>query len=94
MQRYRWATIWLLTVAGFVIGHAGAAIAQAPYTLRYAVDTERNINELSQRVAERQGFFAREGINLEIHRFVASPIARRCWPRGPTSMWRGCNCRN
>jgi ABC-type nitrate/sulfonate/bicarbonate transport system substrate-binding protein len=67
----RSATIGLLAAAGFAVAHAGAAAAQ-PYTLRYAVDTERNINELSQRVAERQGFFAREGINLEIHRFVAT----------------------
>jgi ABC-type nitrate/sulfonate/bicarbonate transport system substrate-binding protein len=69
-QRYRSATI--LAVLGFALGHGGTAVAQAPYTLRYAVDTERNINELSQRVAERQGFFAREGINLQIHRFVTT----------------------
>ena len=50
----------------------GLAAAQAPITLRYAVDTEGNINELSQRLAEREGFFAREGIKLEIHRFVTT----------------------
>jgi ABC-type nitrate/sulfonate/bicarbonate transport system substrate-binding protein len=57
---------------GFAFAPCGMAAAQAPVTLNYAVDTERNINELSQRVAERQGFFAREGINLQIHRFVTT----------------------
>ena len=71
-RRYPSATIALLATAGFAVGYAAAAAAQVPTTLRYAVDTERNINELSQRVAERQGFFAREGLNLEIHRFVAT----------------------
>lgn len=71
-RRYRSATIGLLAVAGFAFGYGATAAAQTPYRLRYAVDTERNINELSQRIAERQGFFAREGINLEVHRFVAT----------------------
>jgi ABC-type nitrate/sulfonate/bicarbonate transport system substrate-binding protein len=71
-QRYRSATMGFLAVLGFALGCGGGATAQAPYTLRYAVDTERNINELSQRVAERQGFFTREGINLQIHRFVTT----------------------
>ena len=71
-RRVHSAMIWFVATAGFAVGYAAAAAAQAPTTLRYAVDTERNINELSQRVAERQGFFAREGLNLEIHRFVAT----------------------
>src|ERR1700741_942336 len=70
----------LAAIIGFVAGaiaHSGPPAAQAPVTLRYAVDTERNINELSQRVAERQGFFAREGIKLEIHRFVTTANRER-----------------
>jgi len=51
---------------------AGAANAQQTYTLRYAVDTERNINALAQTVAERQGFFTREGLNFQPVRFVAT----------------------
>ena len=61
-----------LFAAGIAFGHSAAALAQAPITLRYAVDTKGNINELSQRLAEREGFFMREGLNLEIHRFVTT----------------------
>jgi ABC-type nitrate/sulfonate/bicarbonate transport system substrate-binding protein len=67
---FRSAIAGLVAMAGGLL--TTAASAQQTYTLRYAVDTERNINELSQRVAERQGFFAREGLNLEIHRFAAT----------------------
>jgi ABC-type nitrate/sulfonate/bicarbonate transport system substrate-binding protein len=70
----------LAAIVGLVAGAialSGTTAAQAPVTLRYAVDTERNINELSQRVAERQGFFAREGIKLEIHRFVTTANRER-----------------
>jgi ABC-type nitrate/sulfonate/bicarbonate transport system substrate-binding protein len=70
----RWAgVVFIGVLAAMAVAFGGSGVAAAqPYTLRYAVDTERNINELSQRVAVRQGFFAREGINLEIHRFVAT----------------------
>jgi ABC-type nitrate/sulfonate/bicarbonate transport system substrate-binding protein len=49
----------------------GAATAQ-PAVLRYGVDTERNLNALAQVVAEREGFFAREGIKLELVHFAAT----------------------
>ena len=65
----------ILRLIAMVLGalvSAGAATAQQTYTLRYAVDTERNINALAQTVAERQGFFSREGINLQPVRFVAT----------------------
>ncbi len=71
-QRYRSAIIGLFAAAGFALADGGTVAAQATYPLRYAVDTERNLNELSQRVAVRQGFFAREGIDLQLHRFVAT----------------------
>jgi ABC-type nitrate/sulfonate/bicarbonate transport system substrate-binding protein len=71
-QQYRSATIGFFALVAFSFGHGGTAAAQSTYTLRYAVDTERNLNELSQRVAVRQGFFAREGIDLQVHRFVAT----------------------
>jgi ABC-type nitrate/sulfonate/bicarbonate transport system substrate-binding protein len=61
----------LAATAAGALATAGAATAQT-YTLRYAVDTERNINALAQTVAERQGFFSREGINLQPVRFVAT----------------------
>jgi ABC-type nitrate/sulfonate/bicarbonate transport system substrate-binding protein len=71
-RRYRLAIIGLFAAAGFVVAHRGTAAAQAPLTLRYAVDTERNLNALSQTIAERQGLFAREGLNFQLVRFVAT----------------------
>ena len=69
-RRQRWATAGLAAVVVCALGPGGTAAAQPTYTLRYAVDTERNINALAQTVAERHGFFAREGINLQPVRFV------------------------
>src|ERR1700722_17067993 len=71
-RRYRSALIAFLGMAGFSLASAGMAAPQPAYSPRYAVDTERNINALAQTVAERQGFFAREGINLQPVRFVAT----------------------
>ncbi len=71
-QRCRSVILHLVAAALGAVASAGAATAQQTYTLRYAVDTERNINALAQTVAERQGFFSREGINLQPVRFVAT----------------------
>ncbi len=62
----------LFAMAVGALAFAGAATAQQTFTLRYAVDTERNINALAQTVAERQGFFTREGIDLKPVRFVST----------------------
>jgi ABC-type nitrate/sulfonate/bicarbonate transport system substrate-binding protein len=69
-KRHRWATIGVLAALGLAVGYGDMAAAQAPYTIRYGVDTERNINALSQAIAERQGFLAGEGIKLEPVRFL------------------------
>ena len=71
-QQCRSVILRLIATALGALASAGAATAQQTYTLRYAVDTERNINALAQTVAERQGFFSREGINLQPVRFVAT----------------------
>ncbi len=71
-RRGRLIILGLSALAVGALASAGAATAQQTYTLRYAVDTERNINALAQTVAERQGFFTREGINLQPVRFVAT----------------------
>src|ERR1700722_492743 len=71
-RRYRAAMIGFFAVVGLAIGGGGPAAAQPAYTLRYGVDTEGNINALAQRIAERQGFFVHEGINLQPVRFVAT----------------------
>ena len=71
-RRCRSVILRLIALAVAALAATGAATAQQTYTLRYAVDTERNINALSQTVAEQQGFFTREGINLQPVRFVAT----------------------
>jgi ABC-type nitrate/sulfonate/bicarbonate transport system substrate-binding protein len=38
-------------------------------TIRYGIDDERNINRLPQVVAEREGFFAREGLDIQPTRY-------------------------
>src|SRR5580704_11136479 len=70
-QRHRSAAVGFLAAVGLVVGCGDMAVAQAPLVIRYGVDTERNINALSQVIAERQGFLAREGIKLEPVRFLS-----------------------
>jgi len=70
-QRSRAAMIGLFA-AGVALAQGGTAAAQALAPLRYAVDTDRNINALSTRIAERQGFFAREGLDFKLVPFVAT----------------------
>jgi ABC-type nitrate/sulfonate/bicarbonate transport system substrate-binding protein len=52
------------------IGTASAAAGTD--TLRYAIDDEQNINRLPQVVAERRGFFTREGLNFQIVTFTSN----------------------
>lgn len=49
------------------IGVAGAADV-----IRYGIDDEQNINRLPQVIAEREGFFAREGVEVRIVPFTVS----------------------
>ena len=69
-RQNRSATIGWLAALAVAVGCGDMAAAQAPYTIRYGVDTERNINALSQVIAEREGFLAREAIKLEPVRFL------------------------
>ena len=69
-RRHRLAMTGLLAALGVAVGYGDMAATQAPYTIRYGVDTERNINALSQVIAERQGFLAREAIKLQPVRFL------------------------
>jgi ABC-type nitrate/sulfonate/bicarbonate transport system substrate-binding protein len=50
----------------------GSVSAQPSSTVRFGVDTEHNINALAQFIAEREGFFAREGIKLQLVHFLAT----------------------
>ncbi len=46
--------------------------AEATSTLRYGIDDDKNINRLPQVVAEQQGYFAREGLAVQIVPFSVS----------------------
>jgi ABC-type nitrate/sulfonate/bicarbonate transport system substrate-binding protein len=70
-QQLRAAMIGVFAT-GIALAQAGAAAAQTLAPLRYAVDTDRNINALSTRISERQGFFAREGLDFKLVPFVAT----------------------
>src|SRR3954451_7700221 len=60
----------MLAATMLVAGVLGTGRSVAQTTIRYGVDTDRNINALAQVVAQREGFFAREGIRLEPIRFL------------------------
>jgi ABC-type nitrate/sulfonate/bicarbonate transport system substrate-binding protein len=55
-----------------VSGAAWSGSACAADVLRYGIDDDKNINRLPQVVAEREGFFAREGIEVQIVPFTVS----------------------
>jgi len=59
-----------LALAASGLGLSGAA--SAADTLRYGIDDDRNIARLPQVVAEREGFFSREGIEVQIVPFTSS----------------------
>jgi ABC-type nitrate/sulfonate/bicarbonate transport system substrate-binding protein len=65
-----------IAVMGFVATIAwgsGASASAAQLTaLHFGVDTQRNINGLALAVADREGFFAREGLALEQTQFLAT----------------------
>jgi ABC-type nitrate/sulfonate/bicarbonate transport system substrate-binding protein len=68
----RSAAIALLvaTTCGFSAGRSLAADAN---TIRYGIDDEQNINRLPQFIAEKKGFFASEGVKVELVR-LKSPF--------------------
>jgi ABC-type nitrate/sulfonate/bicarbonate transport system substrate-binding protein len=54
----------ILTLAAAAFG--SIASAAAADTIRYGIDDEQNINRLPQVIAQREGFFAREGVEVQI----------------------------
>lgn len=61
------ALVRFAALAGFAAAFAGAAsAADVGNTIRYGIDDEQNINRLPQVIAEREGFFAREGVKLQL----------------------------
>jgi ABC-type nitrate/sulfonate/bicarbonate transport system substrate-binding protein len=83
--RLRSALIGFLTLVGLAAGPDGARAADI---LRYGIDDEQNISRLPQVVAEREGFFAREGIEVAIVPFTSSFRARETGAR-PISLREG-----
>lgn len=83
-------------VATLAFGTAASA-AEVTDTIRYAIDDEQNINRLPQVIAEREGFFAREGVKVELVTFASSfrsngpanaPTVREAMDNGAVDMTR------
>lgn len=65
----------VMSIAAALLGclfSSDALAANATTTLRYGIDDEGNINRLPQVIAEREGLFAREGLNVELVRFTSA----------------------
>lgn len=62
--------LFVATTCGFSAGRSLAADAN---TIRYGIDDEQNMNRLPQFVAEKKGFFASEGVKVELVR-LKSPF--------------------
>jgi len=66
-------TASLMALTFVLAASIGTAWGAEPATiLRYGLDDEKNISRLPQVVAERKGFFAREGLDFEIVRLTSS----------------------
>jgi ABC-type nitrate/sulfonate/bicarbonate transport system substrate-binding protein len=83
--RLRSTAVGFLTWAGVVAGLGGAPAADI---VRYGIDDEQNISRLPQVVAERHGFFSREGLEVAIVPFASSFRARAAGAR-PISLREG-----
>src|SRR5689334_4964282 len=64
------AALLVATTCGF---SAGKSVAADANTIRYGIDDEQNINRLPQFIAEKKGFFASEGVKVELVR-LKSPF--------------------
>ncbi|HEY2227675.1 MAG TPA: ABC transporter substrate-binding protein [Xanthobacteraceae bacterium] len=69
-QALRSTALGLLALAATAFGSGGGACAAD--VIRYGIDDDQNINRLPQVVAEREGFFAREGVEVRIVPFTVS----------------------
>jgi len=66
----RATALGILALAPIAGGFGGGACAAD--IIRYGIDDDQNINRLPQVVAEREGFFAREGVEVRIVPFTVS----------------------
>jgi NitT/TauT family transport system substrate-binding protein len=73
MSKYPVRSMALRVLALAACGVAlGGAASAAEVMLRYGIDDDRNINRLPQVVAEREGIFAREGLQVQVVPFTVS----------------------
>jgi ABC-type nitrate/sulfonate/bicarbonate transport system substrate-binding protein len=87
---HRSITAGFFVVTAFGLGFSSvASAAEVANTLRYGINNEQNINRLPQVIAEREGFFAREGLNVEIVTLTApGPTVREALANGGVDMVR------
>ncbi len=85
---HRSTTAGFLALTAFVLGFGGAVSAAEVDTLRYGTNNEQNINRLPLVIAEREGFFAREGLNVQIVTFAAGTMVREALANGSVDMAR------
>jgi len=64
------AMAMLIALAAMACGSSGGAWAAD--IIRYGIDDDQNINRLPQVVAEREGFFAHEGVEVQTVPFTVS----------------------
>jgi ABC-type nitrate/sulfonate/bicarbonate transport system substrate-binding protein len=69
-EAFRSTVLAILALAATAFWSSGDA--RAADTIRYGIDDDQNINRLPQVVAEREGFFAREGVEVQIVPFTVS----------------------
>jgi ABC-type nitrate/sulfonate/bicarbonate transport system substrate-binding protein len=74
LLRFSMAGVLAAIASGPGLGGSASA-AEAANTIRYGIDNEQNIDRLPQEIAQHEGFFAREGLNVELVP-MRSPFAR------------------
>jgi ABC-type nitrate/sulfonate/bicarbonate transport system substrate-binding protein len=71
VARFGFALAVLLSSGAFDGGFSTPAAA-ADNTIRYGLDNPQNIDRLPQEIAQREGFFAREGLTVELVPFKSA----------------------
>ena len=86
---HRSTTAGFLALTAFGLGFGSVASAAEVATLRYGTNNEQNINRLPQVIAEREGFFTREGLNVEFVTLTApGPTVREALESNSIDMAR------
>jgi ABC-type nitrate/sulfonate/bicarbonate transport system substrate-binding protein len=78
------AAMALCAIAGLAVQSRLPAAAAELATIRYGIDNEQNIDRLPQEIAQREGYFAREGLSVQLVSF-RSAFARTRAPAQPAA---------